>query len=622
MTTAAVRLEEEEYSGQLKWSVWKRVFSYARSHKRYLAGLAAVALAMSAIDVAIPLVTRGVIDDAVRNRQNAQLWLWATMYAALALGSCVFFLSMIRLAARVSTGVAHDIRRDSFGRLQELSFSYYDRRPVGWLVARLTSDCDRLSRIIAMGTLDAVWGGCTLIGVVVVMLILNWKLALVVLTVVPPMVWISIIFQKRLLAASRKVRKTNSTITAAYSEAIMGVRTTKTLVREEENLREFADVTGEMFAASVRNAILASMYFPMIVATGSVGGALALWLGGVEAMADPTKIGTLVAFILYTGIFMFPIHELSRLFAEAQAVQAAAERVTGLLETEPEIKDSIEVRGAIERHIAIEPRPGIAIDGLPENIDTIEFRNVCFAYKEGKGVLEDFSLTVKPGETIALVGPTGGGKTTIVSLMCRFYEPTAGEILINGTDYRRRSLNWLQSNLGIVLQTPHLFSGTIRENIRYGNLQASDEQVEEAAKIVNAHDFIMEFDDGYDTQIGEGGARLSTGQKQLVSFARAVLANPQIFVMDEATSSVDTETERLIQNGLAKVLAGRISFVIAHRLSTIRSADRILVIDGGRVTEEGTHSELIHLKGEYYELYTNQFTEQRQEQILAGETQQ
>jgi ATP-binding cassette subfamily B protein len=373
-----------------------------------------------------------------------------------------------------------------------------------------------------------------------------------------------------------------------------------------------------MFGASVRNAILAAMYFPMILSVCSVAGAMALWLGGIDVMSAEMDIGTLIAFFSYAGIFMFPIHELSRLFAEAQIVQAAAERVTGLLETEPEIKDSPEVRAAIEARSESGPQTGVAIDGMAERIETIEFRNVGFAYKEGKDVLKDFNLTVKPGQTIAFVGPTGGGKTTIVSLLCRFYEPTSGKILIDGVEYRRRSLHWLQSNLGIVLQTPHLFSGTIRENIRYGNLQADDEQIQWAAKIVNAHEFIMEFEDGYDTEIGEGGAKLSMGQKQLVSFARAILADPQIFVMDEATSSVDTETEQLIQNGLAKVLAGRISFVIAHRLSTIRSADRILVIRNGRVVEEGTHSELIRLAGEYYELYTNQFTEQRQEEILAG----
>ncbi len=620
MTTEAVRLKEEEYSGQFNLSVWKKVFSFSRPYKRYLWKLVAITVILAAVDAVAPLIIRGIINDAGQNGLDAQLWPWAMAYAVLALISCVCFLAVIRLAGRVSTSVAHDIRRDSFKRLQELSFSYYDHRPVGWLVTRLTSDCDRISRFTTGGAVDSIWGGCTLIGVSVAMLVLNWKLALAVLAVIPPMVWLSMIFQKRLLAASRKVRKTNSTITAAYSESIMGVRTTKTLVREEENLHEFSDTTDEMFGASVRNAILASMYFPMVLSVCSVGGALALWLGGVNVMSGAMDIGTLIAFFSYAGLFMFPIHELSRLFAEAQTVQAAAERVTGLLETEPEIKDSPDVLAAIETRAAADTQTGTAIDGMGERIETIEFCNVSFAYNEGKEVLKDFNLAVKPGETIALVGPTGGGKTTIVSLMCRFYEPTAGEILIDGVEYRRRSLHWLQSNLGIVLQTPHLFSGTIRENIRYGNLTADDEKIEWAAKIVNAHQFIKEIEDGYDTQIGEGGVRLSTGQKQLVSFARAILADPQIFVMDEATSSVDTETEQLIQQGLEKVLAGRISFVIAHRLSTIRSADRILLIEDGRCVEEGTHSELIRLAGKYYELYTNQFTEQQRAEILAGKT--
>ncbi len=613
-------MEEEEYVGQLKWSVWMKVFSFTGPHKRYMAMLAAVALIVAGIDAVFPLIYCGIVNDAVRNGAEMQLWFWVLAYGGLALLAGVCFWSMIRLAGRVSTGVAHDIRRAGFRRLQELSFSYYDRRPVGWLMARMTSDCDRLSRIIAWGTVDLVWGGCTLIGVAVVMLVLNRQLALYVLAVLPPMILLSFIFQKHLLPASRRVRRINSNITASYSESIMGVRTTKTLVREEENLREFTDLTGEMFGASVHNAILSSMYFPMILSLGSIAGGLVLWLGGVEVVADSNKIGMLIAFISYTGLFMFPIHELARLFAEAQAVQAAAERITGLLETEPEIADSPEVLAEIEKQSATAPQAETAIDGLAERIDSIEFRNVGFAYKEGKDVLMDFNLSVSSGQTIALVGPTGGGKTTIVSLLCRFYEPTAGEILIDGVEYRRRSLHWLQSNLGIVLQTPHLFSGTIRENIRYGNLRADDGQIEWAAKIVNAHEFIMEFDDGYDTQIGEGGTKLSTGQKQLVSFARAILSDPQIFVMDEATSSVDTETEQLIQQGLAKVLAGRISFVIAHRLSTIRSADRILVIEDGLVVEAGTHAELIHLAGRYYELYTNQFAEDRRSEILKSQS--
>ncbi|HOR27501.1 MAG TPA: ATP-binding cassette domain-containing protein, partial [Candidatus Sumerlaeota bacterium] len=315
--------------------------------------------------------------------------------------------------------------------------------------------------------------------------------------------------------------------------------------------------------------------------------------------------------------------------------QASAERIIGLVDTEPEIRDSAEVRTSIARAGAQPPVAGRAIDGLPDRIETIEFRGVSFAYNVRKPmgaddasagerevikvhpVLDDFNFQVQAGQTIALVGPTGGGKSTIISLLCRFYEPTAGEILINGIDYRRRSLHWLQSNLGIVLQSPHLFSGTIRENIAYGRLEASDEEIVRAAQLVNAHEFIMAMPGGYGAQVGEGGVNLSTGQKQLISFARAILADPQVFVMDEATSSIDTETERLIQAGIERVLSNRTSFVIAHRLSTIRRADCILVIEKGRIAEQGTHEQLLAARGHYHDLYTHQFTREAEEQVLA-----
>jgi ATP-binding cassette subfamily B protein len=332
------------------------------------------------------------------------------------------------------------------------------------------------------------------------------------------------------------------------------------------------------------------------ISAGALGAAIGALTGGNGA---PMSLGTLVAFIQYAAFFYMPVQELSERFTQLQAAQAAAERIQGLLDTVPEIRDGAE-----------------AVDPGEETIGQIEFHNVSFQYKEGQTVLRDFDLQVHSGETIALVGPTGGGKSTIVSLMCRFYEPTAGEVRINGVDYRKRSLRWLQSQLGVVLQTPHLFSGSVKENIRYGRLDATDEEVLEAARLVNADGFIQELEKKYETDVGEGGNRLSTGQKQLVSLARAVLADPQIFVMDEATSSVDTETERLIQGAIETVLEGRISFVIAHRLSTIRSADRILVIEKGRIVEEGNHEELIRLRGHYYGLYTNQFAREGQERIL------
>jgi ATP-binding cassette subfamily B protein len=323
------------------------------------------------------------------------------------------------------------------------------------------------------------------------------------------------------------------------------------------------------------------------------------------------SIGTLVAFINFAGQFFQPINQLALRLTEMQGAQAAGERVMGLLATEPAIADSVTVKDRVRTFTtpgaknALDPRFGP--DGLPREIGAIEFRNVTFRYAWGPVVLENFNLSVRAGETIALAGPSGGGKSTILSLVCRFYEPTSGQILLNGTDYRERPLGWLQSQLGIVLQTPHVFKGTVRENIRYGRLNATDAEIEEAARRVSAHNFITRMEHGYDAQVGEGGNRVSTGQRQLLSFARALIANPQIFIMDEATSSIDTETEQLIQAGLETIFRGRTSFVVAHRLSTIRRADRILVINHGKIEESGTHQELLKRRGHYFELYTNQF---------------
>jgi ATP-binding cassette subfamily B protein len=373
-----------------------------------------------------------------------------------------------------------------------------------------------------------------------------------------------------------------------------------------------------MFASSVRNAVQSAVYIPLVLTLGAVAAGLALWRGGEGYLAETITLGTLVAFISYAGQFFNPINQMASVLTQLQSAQAAGERVMGLLATVPAIKDSPEVLARIEAAHAAGPQPGIAIDGLSSRIGTIEFRNVTFGYGDGPPVLEDFNLTIPAGATIALVGPSGGGKTTIVGLLCRFYEPTKGEILIDGVDYRQRSLQWLQSNLGIVLQTPHLFKGTIGENIRYGRLAASKDDVARAAQLVNADGFIRAMQKSYDTEAGEGGNRLSTGQKQLVSFARALLSDPQVFVMDEATSSIDTETEHMIQDGLAQVMAGRISVVIAHRLSTIRRASRILVINKGKIEESGDHASLIRARGHYFALYTNQFQREREEAVIEG----
>lgn len=610
--------QEEEYQGSdFDFALWKRILQHARPYRRHLAGLGLSGLGVAAVDVMLPVATGWMIDEATINGATSRLFMLGVFYFALVLVLVGFIWWFIVLAGETATGIAHDIRKRAFGRLQELPFAYYDERPVGWLMARLTSDCSRLSSLIPWFALDIVWGSCLIMGITGMMFWLNWRLALVVLLIVPPLVVISAIYQKKLLGSSRAIRKANSTLTAGFNEGIMGVRTTKALSREPRNLEEFQSLSQTMYEHSIRNALQSAAYLPIVIAIGSAGVGLALWRGGIE-FENGMTLGTLVAFMQYAALFYMPIQELAARFTQLQTAQASAERVQGLLDTEPAIRDSAEVRSAIESHRQSDDRdnPALAEDGLRNRIERIEFRDVSFEYKEGEPVLRDFSLEVEAGQTIALVGATGGGKSTIVSLLCRFYEPTVGEICFDGTDYRKRGLHWLQSNLGIVLQQPHLFSGTIRENIRYGRLDATDVEIEDAAKLVNAHEFITSSSDGYDTEVGEGGNRLSTGQKQLIALARAVLADPQIFVMDEATSSVDTETEKLIQDGIDSVMKGRTSFIIAHRLSTIRSADLILVIDAGQVIERGNHDALIAARGRYFELYTNQYKHEQQEREL------
>lgn len=608
--------DDEALAATVRTDLWRKLFAYARRYPRELTGLGVCAFVTACVEVSYPLITKAVVDRVAADGMDAVLLPWMLAYAGCTAVLALAIGTFIWLGGKIRTHVSHDIRRDGFENLQRLSFSFYDHRPVGWLMARMTSDCERLSNILAWGFLDLVWGSTVMVGIAVAMLVMNPKLALVVLAIVPALGWVSARFQRRILGSARRVRATNSRLTAGYNEAIMGVLTSKAFVREQANLDDFRSLTDRMYGASVLNMTQAAIYVPIVVTLASLATGLALAVGGFDLLGGAISAGTLVAFMAYTRHFFDPVEELGHLFAEMQMAQASAERIISLIEAEPEIQDSAAVREALS-HAAV-PTPADpaqtggtlsaarAADGGAQRIERIELRGVSFAYQRGRPVLSDVDLDVRRGETIAIVGPTGGGKSTLVNLICRFYEPTAGQVLIDGVDYRARSLHWLQSNLGMVLQSAHVFSGSIQENIRYGRLEAGDDEVIAAARLAGAHAFIEQMEHGYATEVGEGGGRLSAGQKQLVSFARAILADPQILVMDEATSSVDTDTEQRIQQGLANVLEGRIAFVIAHRLSTIRNADRIVVVKAGRITEAGTHRELMAQQGHYHELYRQQ----------------
>jgi len=607
--------DDDALAAQMNLDLWKKLFGYAKRYPKDLTWLGIFAFITACAEVAYPLITKGVVDDVSELGTDAVLMPWILAYLACTVAIALSIGGFIWMGGKIRTHVSHDIRKDGFANLQRLSFSFYDYRPVGWLMARMTSDCERLSNILAWGFLDLVWGTTMMLGIAIAMLFMNPKLALVVLAILPLLGWVSTKFQRRILKSARQVRATNSRITGSYNEAIMGVLTSKAFVREEANLDEFKGLTDRMYGASVTNLTQAAIYVPIVITLASLATGLALAIGGIDLLDGLISAGTLVAFMAYTRHFFDPVEQLGHWFAEMQMAQASAERILSLIEADPQIKDSDSVLEALQEQQNKTADGRFAADGGEAAIRQIELRGLGFFYNPAKPVLAGINLTVNRGETIAIVGPTGGGKSTLVNVICRFYEPTQGAVLIDGLDYRNRSLHWLQSNLGIVLQNAHIFSGSIIENIRYGRLNATDEEVIAAARLAGADDFITEMEEGYDTPTGEGGSRLSAGQKQLVSFARAILADPQILVMDEATSSVDTETEQHIQRGLTNVLEGRIAFVIAHRLSTIRNADRILVIEEGRITEAGTHQALMDARGHYYDLYRQQSLQEASSQL-------
>ncbi|MFO7611281.1 MAG: ABC transporter ATP-binding protein [Clostridia bacterium] len=598
----------EEYKKGFDLKLWKKVFRYMAGYRKITLFLIFDMMILAGTDSVMPLLTRYAIDKFVAGKTTEYIAYFILAYLGLSLVKAFTIFLLIFLAEKLMVNITHDIRSEGFRKLQELSFTYYDQNTIGNLVARLTSDTRRLTGIISWGLVDITWALSLLIMITVIMLTLNIKIALIVLGVVPILLVVSLYFQKKILKASREARKNNAIIISSFNEGIQGATTTKTLVREKKNLEEFDEKATLLRSSAIKVAIYSALFFPIVTAISTLGTSLSLWQGGMMVVGQAITLGTLTAFMSYTVQFFMPVNDLANIMAEMQSAQAAGERIMTLLETEPLIKDS---PGVISKYGIVKPS-----DEVPRLKGGITFRNVSFRYANGEKVLEDFNLDVRPGECIAIIGETGSGKTTIVNLASRFYEPTEGAILIDGIDYREIPLMHIHGNLGYMLQTPHLFSGTILENIRYGKLDATIEEVEEVARLVKAHDFIMGFEKGYEHEVSQGGGGLSTGQKQLICFARAIIANPSIFILDEATSSVDTHTEKSIQDAIAKVIEGRTSFVIAHRLSTIKRSDRILVLDKGKIIEHGTHRELLALKGRYYNLYTSQFLEEHEVEIL------
>lgn len=595
---------------KINFNVWRDFIGLVKSYKKHFFLLSIIMIGVGTLDAVFPLFTKYLIDDFIVKGSLEGLNKFILVFFVVIITQGINVFLFLAMAGKIETNISYDIRKKGFEKLQILPLSYYDENAIGWLMARMTSDINRLSETISWGLVDFSWGITMMTAITIAMFKLNFKLALITLTVVPPLAIASVYFQKRILKSQRSVRKINSKITAAYNEDISGAKTTKTLVREDINLEEFGLITKDMRVASIRATIVSSLYIPIVLVLGSVGTALALNFGGNGVAMGTISYGTLVAFISYSMQFFEPVRQLAVIFVEVQSAQASAERVFSLLNENPAIIDS---KAVVKKYGDFF---NLGEDNWPVIKGQVEFKNISFAYKDGEEVLKDFNLLVNPGETIALVGETGSGKSTIVNLLCRFYEPSSGEILIDGINYKDMPQAWIHESLGYVLQTPHLFSGTIKENIQYGNLNANESDIIKASKLVNSHEFITAMEKGYESDVGEGGNLLSTGQKQLISFARAIVRKPKLFVLDEATSSIDTETEKAIQDAIYKALDGRTSFVIAHRLSTIKTADRILVIKDGRIIEDGTHKNLLEKKGYYYNLYTNQFIEENSKEIL------
>ena len=592
----------EESRASLPFFGIPRLVPYMKKYRKTLAVMIVCGLAGTGGDLALPLLQRYALNHYIALRTLDTLPLYIALYLAVILSQALVNYRATLDAWSTEVRVNRDLRSAAFDHLQRLSFSYYNQNAVGYIHSRLMSDTGRIGSLVSWTLMDSVWHLSYLMGAVVIMLIINTRLALLVLLILPLLVVLFSLFQGKLIRANREIRELNSRITGDFNEGITGAKTVKTLVIEDKMARDFVSATGDMRKKSIHANRLRGLFALTMHLASSLALAIVLWQGGYIAESE---VGTFSMFMTYAQGLMEPVRWIVDAISDLITTQVNIERLTRLLGTVPDVKDSPEVIG----------KYGDSFNPKRENWEPIrgdiEFQDVSFRYPDGEEyVLEHFNLKIPFGSNIAIVGETGAGKSTLVNLVCRFFEPTEGRVLIDGRDARERSQLWLHSAIGYVLQTPHLFSGTVRENLLYGNPNATEEQIWEALRLVSAETVVKWMDKGLDSDVGEGGDLLSTGEKQLISFARAILADPRILVLDEATASVDTLTEQKIQSAIETVIAGRTSLVIAHRLSTVRNADLILVVQDGKIVEQGTHKELLKAGGYYARLYTRQYEDE------------
>ena len=592
----------------LKFFGFNKLIPYLKNYKKPLLGMVMGCLAGSVVDVGVPVFQRYALNHFIGGGTLDTLAVFVLLYILMIGGSELVSYFALQFSMQIEVGVDKDLRNAAFNHLQTLSFSYFNQNSVGYIHARVMSDTQRIGALLSWTLLDSTFQIAYIVGALVVMFSINARLALYVLAVLPLAALFFSVFQRKLTKANREIREINSEITGNFNEGITGARTIKTLVIEDTMQEAFVEDTSRMYGKTVRAARLRGAFAVTMNFASSLALALVLWKGGLIAK---TQIGTFSMFMSYAQGLMEPIRWIVDAISDLITTQVTIERLMKLLGTEPDVKDTDAV-------IALY---GDSFTPKPENWEPIRgditFEDVTFRYPDGdEKILEHFNLHIPFGTNLAIVGETGAGKSTLANLICRFYEPTEGRVLIDGRDARERSQLWLHSAIGYVLQTPHLFSGTIRENLLYGNPNATDADIDRALELVSAKGVVEKLENGLDTDVGEGGDMLSTGEKQLISFARAILADPKILVLDEATASVDTITEQKIQSAIDTIIRGRTSIVIAHRLSTVRDADVILVVRDGRIVEQGRHTELMQRRGVYYRLYTRQYEDEATSSLL------